>query len=259
MILRCFFLKSAAAAAYFALAIVGVSTPGFSRTIDQQNVGHVAIHYTDLNKGNDFELLQSFTAGITGTLDRVSLPIYEDVISPPPYNDNLWYDSSVAITILNNQLAVLGSALIPAASIPNTSSSKAAHDALDVKALFKLPVTEGSLYFIAVQANRIVATDYAGNGLSWFATAADYPKGGPYGSYDGSLFPFFYDSYDLEFRTYVTPTRGSSVQAFPTPIGVSVVPEPSTWAMMLLGFAGLGFAGMRRSYGLARGGIGLSA
>ena len=26
-----------------------------------------------------------------------------------------------------------------------------------------------------------------------------------------------------------------------------VVPEPSTWAMMLLGFAGLGFAGYRRA------------
>ena len=30
------------------------------------------------------------------------------------------------------------------------------------------------------------------------------------------------------------------------------VPEPSTWALMLLGFAGLGFAGYRRSRGAAR-------
>jgi hypothetical protein len=29
--------------------------------------------------------------------------------------------------------------------------------------------------------------------------------------------------------------------------GVSSVPEPSAWAMMLLGFAGLGFLGFRRS------------
>jgi len=29
--------------------------------------------------------------------------------------------------------------------------------------------------------------------------------------------------------------------------GVTVVPEPSTWAMMLLGFAGLGFAGYRKT------------
>ncbi len=27
----------------------------------------------------------------------------------------------------------------------------------------------------------------------------------------------------------------------------AAVPEPSTWAMMLLGFAGLGFAGWRRA------------
>jgi PEP-CTERM motif len=26
-----------------------------------------------------------------------------------------------------------------------------------------------------------------------------------------------------------------------------IVPEPSTWAMMLIGFAGLGYAGYRRS------------
>jgi hypothetical protein len=26
-----------------------------------------------------------------------------------------------------------------------------------------------------------------------------------------------------------------------------VIPEPSTWAMMLIGFAGLGFAGYRRA------------
>jgi hypothetical protein len=30
-------------------------------------------------------------------------------------------------------------------------------------------------------------------------------------------------------------------------VAVSQVPEPSTWAMMLLGFAGLGYAGFRRA------------
>jgi hypothetical protein len=32
-----------------------------------------------------------------------------------------------------------------------------------------------------------------------------------------------------------------------TGVGAPAVPEPSTWALMLLGFAGLGFAGWRRS------------
>jgi PEP-CTERM motif len=33
------------------------------------------------------------------------------------------------------------------------------------------------------------------------------------------------------------------------PVGASAVPEPSTWAMLLIGFAGLGYAGWRRSKG----------
>lgn len=221
-------------------------TLGFSRTIDQQNVGHVAIHYTDLNKGDDFELLQSFTAGITRTLDGVALPIYEDVLIPSLYAKPVWYNSDATVTVLNGKLEVLGSTTIKAASIPNISSSKAERNAFDVKARFRLSITKGSQYFIAVEANRMVPADYAGNGLSWSATVADYQEGGPYGSYNGSLFPFFYNSYDLEFRTYVTPTR-ESAQTFLASTHGSVVPEPTTWAMMLIGFAGLGYAGYRAS------------
>jgi hypothetical protein len=33
--------------------------------------------------------------------------------------------------------------------------------------------------------------------------------------------------------------------------GIAAVPEPSTWAMMLLGFAGIGFLGYRRKSRLA--------
>jgi unsaturated chondroitin disaccharide hydrolase len=40
-----------------------------------------------------------------------------------------------------------------------------------------------------------------------------------------------------------------------TPASASVVPEPSTWAMMLLGFAGLGYAGYRASRKTAAGGL----
>jgi PEP-CTERM motif len=36
-----------------------------------------------------------------------------------------------------------------------------------------------------------------------------------------------------------------------TQINVNAIPEPSTWAMMLLGFAGLGFAGYRAKAKLA--------
>jgi hypothetical protein len=246
MILRRFFLQSTAAAAYLTAATVGAPTQGFSQTIDQQNWEYVRVHFADLNKGNDFELLQSFTAGITGTLDRVALPVYEDVIIPPPYRTDLWYNSSVTVTILNRNLTVLGRTTIPATSVPNTSSVAARQNALDLNAVFRLSVTRGSLYYIAVQANRIVPANYAGNGLSWFATVADYPRGGPYGAYHGSLFPFLYNNYDLEFRTYVMPPT-AAVETFDAPTRGLVVPEPSTWAMMLVGFVSLAYAGYRAS------------
>ena len=30
-------------------------------------------------------------------------------------------------------------------------------------------------------------------------------------------------------------------------VNVGAVPEPATWAMMMLGFAGIGYAGLRRT------------
>jgi hypothetical protein len=50
-----------------------------------------------------------------------------------------------------------------------------------------------------------------------------------------------------KFLVDVTPTGGDmgSTSAFTLVNGA--VPEPSTWAMLLLGFAGLGYAGYRRA------------
>jgi hypothetical protein len=50
--------------------------------------------------------------------------------------------------------------------------------------------------------------------------------------------------------TYVwswgTGERADTFRLTVLPIGSPAVPEPSTWAMMALGFAGLGYAAIRR-------------
>jgi PEP-CTERM motif len=75
------------------------------------------------------------------------------------------------------------------------------------------------------------------------------------GMFDGPGFSFAFVSpscsgIDVCDQAEVGLTPGSSIFGAVT-IGITVttptVPEPSTWAMILLGFAGLGFAGYRRT------------
>jgi hypothetical protein len=60
---------------------------------------------------------------------------------------------------------------------------------------------------------------------------------GDEGSYDAYVDPVFIASagYTLDISAGI----GN--------LGVSAVPEPATWAMLLIGFAGIGFASYRRS------------
>jgi hypothetical protein len=59
---------------------------------------------------------------------------------------------------------------------------------------------------------------------------------------DGSVFKI--NSFFDVFVDVSLPAAGLSKSVGPIPLNAA--PEPSTWAMMLLGFAGLGFAGYRR-------------
>jgi hypothetical protein len=60
-------------------------------------------------------------------------------------------------------------------------------------------------------------------------------------------------SYSVQLE-YVIPTGANSIQigwdgnsVYSPPVMASSVPEASTWAMMLIGLAGIGFVGYRRS------------
>ena len=60
------------------------------------------------------------------------------------------------------------------------------------------------------------------------------------GSVSGSSLFSLSDQGDLLLEAGATVSGGQDVT-------VAIVPEPSTWAMMAIGFAGLGFAGLRRA------------
>jgi hypothetical protein len=56
------------------------------------------------------------------------------------------------------------------------------------------------------------------------------------GNYDGGFISFL-----------LTPSFGFSIGGFSAALDLPAAPETTTWAMMLLGFASLGFAGYRRA------------
>ncbi len=67
---------------------------------------------------------------------------------------------------------------------------------------------------------------------------------------DGGAKFLYLGTYDLTSTPYINDPE-SPPGAFPTDLiftaTLTVVPEPSTWAMMMLGLAGLGFAGYRKA------------
>ena len=86
------------------------------------------------------------------------------------------------------------------------------------------PVRNGEIYYTVDLPNTVFSA--LATGISTFALGFTGPG-------EGLLGPSNYILFGLDFAT-LTITTGT------------VVPEPSTWAMLLLGFAGLGFAGYRR-------------
>jgi hypothetical protein len=57
---------------------------------------------------------------------------------------------------------------------------------------------------------------------------------------------WFIDQGGTFYPADISQRRGDEYSGSATLVGISGVPESSTWAMMLIGFAGIGFAAYRR-------------
>ena len=103
------------------------------------------------------------------------------------------------------------------------------------------------LYLGSVDSfNNIILTDSQGNSVSYSGAQLFNPNN-PTGNQGngGSVYLNFFDT-GATFTSITFTSTGTAEEFDNLTIG-SAVPEPATWAMMILGFLGLGFLGYRRS------------
>jgi hypothetical protein len=97
----------------------------------------------------------------------------------------------------------------------------------------------GVIYDVLITRSAADLVSVSLNGVPQVTNVQDLP-----GLYNGSILTFFAD--DLGTHTEQSPGFVDSITIATNLTSTSAVPEPSTWAMMLLGFAGIGFMAYRR-------------
>ena len=95
-------------------------------------------------------------------------------------------------------------------------------------------MTSSSIYFFSF--GRILGSNAIPDITNGGAPFSDFFEIPPPGGYAGALFT----------ATYQPLSDGSDVTIYAT-LTTAAVPEPSTWAMILMGFAGLGVFGYRKT------------
>jgi hypothetical protein len=172
-----------------------------------------------------FRRAQTFTVGVTGTLVEIDLSI--DPISISPF-------STGSLNLLSTSAGVPTAILQTSPTVTNTLVG----GFLDFT--FSLNVIAGE-----VLAFELVTTRNPSLASPLFM------KGSSPGGYAGGSDFFLNTDFTPPINNF-TPTTGDANFRTFVDGPVSPVPEPSTWAMMILGFAGIGFTALRkRKNGLA--------
>ena len=139
-------------------------------------------------------------------------------VAAPPYNDNTTYGS-----VGSSQAPTFGTALLTLVN----------------------PVSYFGLYWGSVDNYNTISFYNSANQLIGSKTGVDAlnPASGNQGA-GGSVYANF--TFGGDFAKYVKFESTQAAFEFDN-IAVTAVPEPSTWAMMILGFLGLGFLGYRKT------------
>lgn len=166
---------------------------------------------------------QTFTVGVTGMLDSVALGL--EIFNAP--------GGDTRLEIVNASNAVLFTHVIPISALPTLTFS-----GIDASAAPVVDVRSAAIMVSAGDVLMLKLTGLSSGGYAnWRANNAggliNYSGGQAY-VFDLPGFPSpFQIGNEFAFRTYVDDLA-------------SAVPEPATWAMMIVGFAGVG-AALRRS------------
>jgi hypothetical protein len=177
---------------------------------------------TGVNNGPSVSMGQTFTAGLTGQLTRIDLAIFS---SP-------FFDPAGPLTVAVKTLAgdILATQQIDVSTLPDLTFG------VTWVQIPQFDFSAGDVLVTAGLEYKILVTGPASTGSFWIYQINDaplaYADGHAFGVFQGSEggpLPF-----DFGFRTYVD---------------TAAVPEPGTWALLILGFGGAGVAlrGRRRA------------
>lgn len=215
---------------FLMLSISGVANA--TAILDQDAGGPAGFTFTRCLgcSGSILDIAQTFTVGTSGLLDRVEVDqVYLNLnngglTTGSPLLFDIRPVNSSGLPVADDALA-LASLSISADSLPTSSFQTIVFDL----SAFNLSVNSGDLLSFVLRSNdNVFAFATSNNGGVYgageytqrFSPGAEFPE------FDA---PAFTDGVDMSFRTYVSP-----------------VPEPSIFALIGVGLAGLAFTRRRR-------------
>jgi hypothetical protein len=150
--------------------------------------------------------------------------------------EDVTFDPFLGLSVTPNEGPILGSVTLPISDL----STSLAVEHFDQFA--SIPLQPNSLYWIDLNISGPMTID--GPGVGWGTTSHVSGVGvaGNYNSSNSTDFAFFRNQGVSPFAFDV---------AFQMEVSGVAAPEPSTWILMLAGFAGLGLLGHRRRNALA--------